>query len=122
MWIPTLVLCVLSATAEVPVTPPVPLEAPPPVLPAHVPPPEIPATVLLRVTIDTAGEVSHVEVRQTAGVHFDRAAMAAAVKWRFQPARRGDVPIEVRVDVPVTFVPPVHGHHLETVEASGHGP
>nr|WP_246357250.1 TonB family protein [Pyxidicoccus fallax] len=112
----------MSATAEVPVTPPVPLEAPPPVLPAHVPPPEIPATVLLRVTIDTAGEVSHVEVRQTAGVHFDRAAMAAAVKWRFQPARRGDVPIEVRVDVPVTFVPPVHGHHLETVEASGHGP
>nr|WP_225937339.1 TonB family protein [Myxococcus sp. RHSTA-1-4] len=106
----------MSATAEVPVTPPVPLEAPPPVLPADVPPPEIPATVLLRVTIDTEGAVSHVEVRQTAGVHFDRAAMAAAVRWRFQPARRGEVPIEVRADVPVTFVPPVHGHHVETVE------
>ena len=125
MWIPTLVLCVLSATAEVPVTPPVPLEAPPPVLPAGVAPPEVPATVLLRVTIDTVGEVSLVEVRQTAGVVFDRAAMSAAVRWRFQPARRGTEPIEVRADVPVTFVPPVHGHHLEavgsTVEPGEHG-
>lgn len=119
MWIPTLVLCVLSATAEVPVTPPVPLEAPPPVLPSGVAPPEVPATVLLRITIDTAGEVSHVEVRQTAGVAFDRAAMAAAVRWRFQPARRGTESIEVRVDVPVTFVPPVHGHHLEAVGMAG---
>ncbi|MCY1019170.1 TonB family protein [Pyxidicoccus sp. MSG2] len=116
MWIPTLVLCVLSATADVPVTPPVPLEAAPPVLPAGVPPPEVPATVLLRVTIDTAGEVSHVEVRQSAGVAFDRAAMDAAVRWRFQPARRGEERIEVRADVPVTFVPPVHGHHLEPVD------
>ncbi|MFP2926007.1 TonB-dependent receptor domain-containing protein [Pyxidicoccus sp. 3LG] len=119
MWIPTLVLCVLSATAEVPVTPPVPLEAPPPVLPAHVSPPEVPATVLLRVTIDAVGEVSQVEVRQTAGVHFDRAAMAAAVRWRFQPARRGTEPIEVRADIPVTFVPPLHGHHLEEVASGG---
>ncbi|GHG80265.1 TonB-dependent receptor [Comamonas sp. JC664] len=115
MWIPTLVLCVLSATGEVPVTPPVPLEAPGPVLPADVPPPEVPATVLLRITIDRMGEVSQVEVRQSAGVPFDREAMRAALRWRFQPARRGDEAIDVRVDVPVTFVPPVHGHHLEAV-------
>ncbi|AKQ70801.1 Nicel/Cobalt-specific TonB-dependent outer membrane receptor [Myxococcus hansupus] len=105
----------LSATGELPVTPPVPLEAPGPVLPADVPPPEVPATVLLRITIDRTGEVSQVEVRQSAGTAFDRAAMSAALRWRFQPARRGDEAIDVRVDVPVTFVPPVHGHHLETV-------
>ncbi|WIG93487.1 TonB family protein [Myxococcus sp. SDU36] len=119
VWIPTLVLCVLSATGELPVTPPVPLEAPGPVLPSEVPPPEVPATVLLRLTIDRAGEVSRVEVRQSAGVAFDRAAMNAALRWRFQPARRGEEAIDVRVDVPVTFVPPVHGHHIEAV-ASGH--
>ncbi|CAM4318658.1 TonB family protein [Myxococcus xanthus] len=119
MWIPTLVLCVLSATGELPVTPPVPLDAPGPVLPTEVPPPEVPATVLLRLTIDRMGEVSQVEVRQSAGVAFDRAAMSAALRWRFQPARRGEEAIDVRVDVPVTFVPPVHGHHIEPV-ASGH--
>ncbi|WP_141618268.1 TonB family protein [Myxococcus sp. AB036A] len=119
VWIPTLVLCVLSATGELPVTPPVPLDAPGPVLPAEVPPPEVPATVLLRLTIDRMGEVSQVEVRQSAGVAFDRAAMSAALRWRFQPARRGEEAIDVRVDVPVTFVPPVHGHHIEPV-ASGH--
>nr|WP_217917790.1 TonB family protein [Myxococcus sp. AM009] len=109
----------MSATAELPVTPPVPLEAPGPVLPSEVPPPEVPATVLLRLTIDRAGEVSRVEVRQSAGVALDRAAMNAALRWRFQPARRGEEAIDVRVDVPVTFVPPVHGHHVEPV-ASGH--
>ncbi|NVJ13470.1 TonB family protein [Myxococcus sp. AM010] len=119
VWIPTLVLCVLSATGELPVTPPVPLEAPGPVLPSEVSPPEVPATVLLRLTIDRAGEVSRVEVRQSAGVALDRAAMNAALRWRFQPARRGEEAIDVRVDVPVTFVPPVHGHHVEPV-ASGH--
>jgi TonB family protein len=117
VWIPTLVLLVLGAAAEAPVTPPVPLETPPPVLPAGVAPPEVPATVLLRITIDAAGEVSGAEVRQSAGVHLDRAAMDAAVRWRFQPARQGETPIDVRVDVPVTFVPPVHGHHLEPVTA-----
>nr|WP_217918504.1 TonB family protein [Myxococcus sp. AM010] len=109
----------MSATGELPVTPPVPLEAPGPVLPSEVSPPEVPATVLLRLTIDRAGEVSRVEVRQSAGVALDRAAMNAALRWRFQPARRGEEAIDVRVDVPVTFVPPVHGHHVEPV-ASGH--
>ena len=106
MWISTLVLCLLSASAEVPVSPPVPLEAAPPVMPADVPPPTTPVTVLLRLTIDEGGEVSRVDVRESAGVAFDRAAMAAALRWRFQPARRGEVPLEVQVDVPVSFVPP----------------
>jgi TonB family protein len=67
---------------------------------------ESPATVLLRLTIDTAGEVSRVDVRESAGPALDRAAMSAALRWRFQPARRGEEPVEVQADVPVTFVPP----------------
>ncbi|QRO00256.1 TonB family protein [Archangium violaceum] len=109
MWISCLVLCLLGAAADVPVTPPVPLEAPPPVMPADSPPLAAPATVLLRLTIDEQGEVSRVEVRESAGVSFDRAAMAAAVRWRFQPARRGEVSLEVQADVPVTFAPPAPG-------------
>ena len=107
MWIPSLVLLLLSATAEAPVSPPVPLEAAPPVMPADAPTLDAPVTVLLRLTIDEAGEVSRVDVRESAGTVFDRAAMDAALRWRFQPARRGETPIEVQADVPVTFTPAV---------------
>ncbi len=106
MWISCLVLCLLGATAELPLSPPVPLEAAPPVVPADAPPLAAPLTVLLRLTIDEAGEVSRVEVRESAGPPFDGAAMAAALRWRFQPARRGEETLEVQADVPVTFTPP----------------
>ncbi|RKI68566.1 TonB family protein [Corallococcus sp. AB049A] len=102
VFIPTLVLWLLSAS---PVTPPVPVEAPPPVMPADVPPLTEAVRVLLRLTIDAAGKVSQVEVRESGGASFDAAAMAAALRWRFEPARQGEEPLEVRVDVPVTFEP-----------------
>ncbi|MCY1040271.1 TonB family protein [Corallococcus sp. bb12-1] len=105
MFIPTLVLWLLSASPEVPVTPPVPVDAAPPVMPADASALTQPVHVLLRLTIDDTGEVSRVEVRESGGVLFDRAAMAAALRWRFEPARRGGVPLEVQVDVPVTFEP-----------------
>jgi TonB family protein len=107
VWTSLVLLWALGAApVEAPVSPPVPLEAAPPALPEAAPPLEGPVTVLLRLTIDTAGEVSRVEVRESAGVPFDQAAMAAAVRWRFQPARKGEVPVEVQADVPVTFTPP----------------
>jgi iron complex outermembrane recepter protein len=107
LWTSLVLLWALSAApVEAAVSPPVPLEAAPPVLPWDAPPLAEPAVVLLRLTIDTAGEVSRVEVRESAGTPLDRAAMAAAVRWRFQPARQGEVPVEVQADVPVTFLPP----------------
>ncbi|NNC19506.1 TonB family protein [Corallococcus exiguus] len=105
VFIPTLVLWLLSASPEAPVTPPVPVEAPPPVMPADVPPLTEAVRVLLRLTIDSGGEVSQVEVQESGGTAFDRAAMAAALRWRFEPARQGEEPLEVRVDVPVMFEP-----------------
>ncbi|MET0401710.1 MAG: TonB family protein [Cystobacter sp.] len=105
MWT-SLLLCLLGAVAEPPVTPPVAVELFPPVLPSQVPAPAEPVVVLLRLTIDEEGGVSRVDVRESAGLAFDRAAMAAAMRWRFEPARRGDVAVEVQADVPVTFEPP----------------
>ncbi|RKH55329.1 TonB family protein [Corallococcus llansteffanensis] len=106
MFIPTLVLWLLSASPEAPVIPPVLVEAPPPVMPADVPALTQAVRVVLRLTLDTGGEVSRVEVRESGGEAFDRAAMAAATHWRFEPARQGDAPLEVQVDVPVMFEPP----------------
>lgn len=118
MWISCLVLCLLGATAELPLVPPVPLEAAPPVVPAEAPPLNSPLTVLLRLTIDEAGEVSRVEVRESAGAPFDGAAMAAALRWRFQPARRGEETLEVQADVPVTFTPSESLAHAPPEEAA----
>jgi iron complex outermembrane recepter protein len=114
VWIATsLVLWALSASAvevpvpeEVPVTLPVPVETAPPVMPADAPVLEGPAVVLLRLTIDAGGQVSQVEVRESAHPALDRAATEAALRWRFEPARRGGEPVEVQADVPVTFEPP----------------
>ena len=106
MWISPLLLCLLGAVAEPAVTPPVVLEAAAPVWPAEVAAPAAPVTVLLRLTIDEAGEVSRVDVRESAGPPFDQVAMETALRWRFQPARRGDVAVEVQADVPVSFAPP----------------
>ena len=103
MWIPVLVLCLLSAAVDAPVSPPVPLEMAPARLPEGVPPPATSLTVLLRLTIDAEGRVPRVEVRESAGEPFDAAAVEAASGWRFEPARREGVPLEIQTDVPVTF-------------------
>ncbi len=61
------------------------------------------ATVVLRITVDVDGSVSNVEVVESAGEDFDGAAMDAARRSRFEPARRGDVAVAARVLYPVVF-------------------
>ena len=53
--------------------------------------------VLLRLTIDQQGRVTDAEVMKGAGHGFDPAARAAALQFRFAPARRGDTPIPARI-------------------------
>jgi vitamin B12 transporter len=48
------------------------------------------ATVLLKLTIDTSGAVREATVLEPAGNGFDEAARAAALRFRFAPARRGE--------------------------------
>ncbi|HRI70354.1 MAG TPA: energy transducer TonB, partial [Polyangium sp.] len=51
----------------------------------------------LRLTISKLGEVTKVEVIDSAGNGFDEAAMEAAVKFKFEPARKGTNPIASRI-------------------------
>ena len=61
----------------------------------------------LRLTISKLGEVTKVEVVESAGNGFDEAAMEAAVKFRFEPARKGTTPIASRILYRVEFkLPP----------------
>lgn len=60
--------------------------------------------VILSVEIDQKGMPVQVEVEQSSGYQLlDRAALKAVRHWRFQPERRGDLPVKSKVAVPVRF-------------------
>jgi TonB family protein len=55
------------------------------------------ASVVLLLTIDPAGRVRNVDVREPAGHGFDEAAVEAATRFVFEPAVRAGVPIAARI-------------------------
>jgi protein TonB len=60
--------------------------------------------VLLAVRVLPDGTVGGVKVARSSGYKvLDEAALRAVRKWRFVPGRRGDQPIEMAVQVPLTF-------------------
>lgn len=61
-------------------------------------------TVLLRVSLDAAGEVRDINVQTTSAYQrLDQAAMEAVRRWRFVPATRGQQPVASTVIVPIEF-------------------
>lgn len=58
---------------------------------------EIEGEVVLSIEIDQEGRVTNVEVDEPAGNGFDEAAVAAARRFEFRPARAGDQPIPSRI-------------------------
>lgn len=59
--------------------------------------------VVLRLTIDAGGQVTAAEVTEPAGNGFDEAATRAALSYRFEPARRGDVAVAAHILLNVAF-------------------
>ncbi|WP_437287313.1 TonB-dependent siderophore myxochelin receptor MxcH [Sorangium sp. So ce406] len=53
--------------------------------------------VVLKLLIDATGRVTEVEIASPAGDGFDEAARAAALRFRFTPARRGGAPVASRI-------------------------
>jgi protein TonB len=61
-------------------------------------------TTLLRVRVRADGSVGEVLIQQSAGhPDLDAAAAGAVSRWRFEPAERGGVPVEVWILLPVRF-------------------
>jgi len=75
-----------------------------PVVPVEARRARMQGTVVLAVTVSPEGVPSAVDVVRSSG-HFllDRAAQEALWQWRFDPARRGGVPVEERLAIPITF-------------------
>lgn len=60
--------------------------------------------VMLRVLVSPEGQPARVELRTSSGSErLDRAAQEAVARWRFVPARQGDVAVEAWVLVPIVF-------------------
>jgi iron complex outermembrane recepter protein len=95
-----------SGEAERKLEPPRPIQ----LQPAHYPPSALArreaATVVLLVTVGVEGDVTDIEVAESAGAEFDRAARDALARWRFEPARRDGVAVPARISVPFHFDPP----------------
>jgi protein TonB len=77
------------------------------------PPPEYPrlalrkryqGRVLLEVLVMRDGRVSELRILESSGHHIlDKAALRSIRNWLFEPARRGEEPIDMWVRVPVRF-------------------
>ena len=79
----------------------------------HTPKPEYPpaarrrgleGTVLIRVLVNPDGIPGETRLVGPSGTDaLDQAALAAVLRWRFTPAREGNLAIAHWVDVPITF-------------------
>lgn len=61
-------------------------------------------TVLIRVTIQADGNPDLISVRKSSGhTVLDQAAIEAVKKWKFSPAKDGNIPIRSIVEIPINF-------------------
>ena len=60
--------------------------------------------VLLEIVINRDGTVGEVSVRRGLGAGLDERAIDAVRQWKFAPARRLGVPVDVFVEVAVEFM------------------
>jgi TonB family protein len=93
-----------SDSPQVPqVTPPVLKHFEPAVYPEEAKKAAVTGNVVLALTIETDGSVSTADVVTPAGHGFDEAARTAALKFRFEPAKRGDTAVRVRIHYEYRF-------------------
>ncbi len=61
-------------------------------------------TVLLRLTVNREGIVERVTTQKSSGFpELDKSAVRSVKTWRFAPAKDGEFPIPVTVDLPIRF-------------------
>jgi TonB family protein len=60
--------------------------------------------VILRVEVHPNGRVGQIEVKNSSGYELlDRSALTAVKQWKFVPAKKGETPISLWVNIPIKF-------------------
>jgi len=78
---------------------------------SHRPPPafsgelrkKAPATVHVIFEVDQSGRVENAIVQKSTDPLFDKAALTAVKKWKFEPGKRNGQPVRFRMRAPITF-------------------
>jgi TonB family protein len=96
-----------ASAAPAQLTPPSIVEQRQPEYPAEALARRLTGDVAVTVDIDASGNVTATSLAPGVAPELDRAAMAAAGRWRFQPARRGGEPVPSRIQLVFHFEPPV---------------
>ncbi|MCA3263690.1 MAG: TonB family protein [Telmatospirillum sp.] len=94
------------ATAQAPVIREARFRVPPspPIYPRRAIELDLRGTTILRALVDADGTAAEIVVWASSGLRLlDDAALAAARRWRFEPAREGAVAVAAWVEVPVRF-------------------
>jgi len=61
-------------------------------------------TVLVRVAVQPDGSPGLIKVRKSSGHEvLDKAAIEAVKKWKFSPAKDGNIPVRSVVEIPINF-------------------
>jgi periplasmic protein TonB len=63
----------------------------------------ISGTVLVGLVVSSKGEPKEVHVVKSLDKEIDQTAVDAVKQWRFEPAKKGDQPVAVRVSVEIRF-------------------
>ena len=64
---------------------------------------EVEGTVMIMVTIDEAGNVMSAWVAESSAEVLNEAAVEAAYKFKFTPAKQRDVPVKATISIPFRF-------------------
>jgi iron complex outermembrane receptor protein len=94
------------STADERPVPPTVVEQRQPDYPPEALPARLAGDVAVTVELDAAGMVTGTTLAKGVAPPLDRAAMAAAAGWRFQPARRAGQPVASRIQLVFHFEPP----------------
>ena len=62
-----------------------------------------PATVYILFIVDERGRVAEPRVQKSTDPLFEKPALAAVKRWKFEPGKRGGKAVRFRMRVPITF-------------------
>jgi protein TonB len=62
-----------------------------------------PATVYILFVVDERGRVVEPRVQKSTDPLFDKPALSAVKRWKFEPGKRSGEPVQFRMRVPITF-------------------
>ena len=60
-------------------------------------------TVVLRIEVNTSGQVTHATVTRSLGMGLDEKAIEAVEKWKFMPAKKDGKPVDAQSEVSMNF-------------------